>query len=322
MLRELMDTEHPRRDTSTLLPCQLEERQITAGTIVRAMSPAGLYWSETVVFPQSLYVNAGDLIFIACRFDEDHQYDDFYTDFDDPRVEECRVHAALMLPLGYDDGLVLPFPASSFVETRERFDLSDSCDVSKLEALLRNELARASFSSVSCLVPPAPPCAGGPTYEFRQDPAPVELQRRIYDAIDVSDHLTMRGLNAYMRSQMLISRTTFIAEGLYTLFISLDATFSLVTHRLRAAGVSEPNAYDAQAFIEQAFGDKPSGMRYFEEFYEDRIKALHPESRFGVFPYPPLSMSEGYQLSKALREVWRFLILNRPTGRFAASPAG
>jgi hypothetical protein len=266
MLRVLMVTEHPRLDTITLLPSQLEERQITAGTIVRAMSPAGLYWAESIVLPQSLYVNRGDLLFIVCRFGEGHLHDNFYTDFDDPRVEECRVYAALMLPLGYDDGLVLPFPAASFVETRERFDLSNSGDVGELEALLRNELARASFSTGRSLVPPSPPCAGGPAYEFRQEPAPVELQRRIYDAIDVSDHLTMRGLSAYVRSQMLISRTTFIPEGLYTLFISLDATFSLVMRRLRAAGVNEPNAYDAQAFIEQAFGDEPSGIRYFENF--------------------------------------------------------
>lgn len=316
MLRELMAAEPPRRDTSALLPFQVEDRRITAGTMVRAMSPAGFYWSESIILPQARYVNGGDLIFIACRFDEDHQPNDFYTDFDDPRVEECRVYAALMLPLSYDDGLVLPFPATSFVETRKRFDLSESYGVDELGVMLRNELARGSFSSRRALVPPLPPCAGGPCYELRQDPAPLELQRRIYDAIDVSDQLTMRGLSAYVRSQMLIHATTFIPEGLYTLFVSLDATFSLVMRRLRAGGISEPNAYDAQAFIEQAFGDEPSGMRYFEEFYEDRIRALHPESRFGVFPYPPLSISEGYQLSKALREVWRFLILNSPVGRF------
>lgn len=302
---------------STMLPSQLEDRRITAGTIVRAMSPAGLYWSESIVFSRSRYENVGDLIFTAYHFDDDHQHNAFYTDFDDPRVEEIRVHAALMLPLGYDDGLSLPFPTASFVGTRRRFDLSNLCDVGELEVLLREEIARRFSSSGRFLVPPSPPCAGGPAYEFRQDPAPVELQRRIYDAIDVSDHLTMRGLSAYVRSQMLINRTTFIPEGLYTLFISLDATFSLVMRLLRAAGENEPNAYDAQVFIEQAFGDKPSGMRYFEEFYEDRIRALHPESRFGAFPYPPLSMSEGYQLSKALREVWRFLILRGPIASFA-----
>lgn len=191
MLRELMKIEHSRRDTSAPLSFELEGRRITAGTIVRAMSPAGLYWSESILLPHSLCVNGGDLIFIACRFDEDHLHDHYYTEFDDPRVEECRLFAALMLPLGYDDGFVLPFPATSFVETHRCFDLSDSLDVGELEVLLRNELARASLSSGLSLVPPSPPCVGGPTYEVRQVPAPVELQRRIYDAINVRDYLTM-----------------------------------------------------------------------------------------------------------------------------------
>lgn len=305
-----MDSDDAQSDASTLLPFHLEDRRITTGTIVRAMSPVGLYWPESLVLPSALYINAGDLIFTACHFDEDHPPEDFYTDFDDPRVEECRLHAALMLPVGYDNGLMLPFPAACCVEVRKRFDLTNPQRADDLEVLLRDGLDRSALAPWRGLVPPSPPCVGGPAYEFRDDPMPTELQRRIFDAIDVGDRLTMRGLGAYVRSQMLISGTTFRPEGLYALFVSLDATFSLVLRRLRTEGVSQPDAYDAQAFIEKAFGDEPSSMRYFEEFYEDRIKALHPESRFGTFPYPPLSMSEGYQLSKSLREVWRFLILD------------
>jgi hypothetical protein len=48
----------------------------------------------------------------------------------------------MMLSFGYDDGLVLSFPATIFVQTRTRFDLSDLGDVGELEVMLRNELAR------------------------------------------------------------------------------------------------------------------------------------------------------------------------------------
>jgi hypothetical protein len=57
---------------SALLSSQLENWRITAGTIARAMSPAGLYWTESIVLPQARYLNRADLIFIACSFDEDH----------------------------------------------------------------------------------------------------------------------------------------------------------------------------------------------------------------------------------------------------------
>jgi hypothetical protein len=301
----------PRNSESgriTLPASALEDRSITSGTIVRAMSPAGIYWPAPVSFPGASYVNCGDLIFTACHFDEDRQPNDYYTDFDDPRVEEVRLLAALALPLEYDHGLMFPFPSHERIEIAERSDLDDNHAVRNLEVKLRARLAQQSKHQAKGMVPPLPPCVGGAPYELRTDPNPLTLQRRIFDAIDLTDYLTLRGLCAFLRSQMLTSGSTFQAEGLYTLYVSLDATFAVTLRRLKAKGIGDPTAFDAQVFVEEAFGDEPSGMRYFEEFYEDRIKALHPESRFGTFSYPPLSMSEGYQLSKGLRSVWRLLI--------------
>lgn len=285
------------------------------------MSPIGIYWPDSLGLPSAIYVNSGDLIFTACHFDEDHQPADFYTEFDDPRVEECRLYAALMLCIDYDGGLMLPFPGAADIETKELFDLADVSSVVALEATLRESLARPHDRRQG-LHPPLPPCAGGPPYELRNKRAPVALQRQIFEAISVTDHLLMRGLSAYIRSQILISATTFRTEGLYALFVSLDATFSLVLRHLRAAGTEAPDAHDAQAFIEAEFGGDPSGMRYFEEFYEDRIRMLHPESRFGTFPHPPISMSEGYQLSKSLREIWKLLILGSARAAESTSPVG
>lgn len=133
--------EDTHRVAGILLTQQLDEWRITSGIIVRAMSPAGLYWSESLFFPDVVYVNAGDLIFTACRF-EDRQAVDFCTDFDDPRVEETRLCATLMLPAGYNDGLALPFPAPRFVESRALFDLSEQRSVSELEAFLSDYLDR------------------------------------------------------------------------------------------------------------------------------------------------------------------------------------
>ncbi|RZF64318.1 hypothetical protein EWE75_11185 [Sphingomonas populi] len=258
-------------------------------------------------------MNAGDLIFTACHFDDDHQPNDFYTDFDDPRAEEFRLCAALSLPLGYDAGLMLPFPMHASLEFRQQCEW-DNAGILELETELRASLMNIRDAERRVVILPLPECVGGPSYQLRADPVPFDLQRQIYNAIDLKDHLVVRGLGAYLRSQMLINGTTFRAEGLYTLFVSLDATFALTLRHLKASGNNNPTAPDAQAFIEDAFGNEPSGMRYFEEFYEDRIKALHPESRFGTFPYPPLSISEGYQLSRALRDVWRYLLTGSTIG--------
>jgi hypothetical protein len=52
------------------------------------MSPAGVYRSQNFSLPTAVCVNAGDLIFTATHFDEDHQPNEFNTDFYDLLVEE------------------------------------------------------------------------------------------------------------------------------------------------------------------------------------------------------------------------------------------
>lgn len=287
----------------------LERSYITSGTSIAAMSPAGIYWRDALHLKSAAYVNAGDLIFTACHFSDDHLPEEFYTEFEDPRVEQIRLHAALMLSLDFDHGLALPAPTADRMEINEQPDLSDRAVLNEIENLVRHELPKARHSKA--YLPPPPPCTGGPSYDFRSEDSPVELQRQIWAAINLHDYTLMRGVAALLQGETMF-RSTFRTEALYSLFVSLDASFSIVMRQLKASDHSSPSAYDAAEFIEGAFNDPPSGMRYFEEFYNDRVRAFHPESRFGTFPYLPLSVSEGYQLAKALRAVWRFLILGRP----------
>ena len=280
----------------------LERSYITSGTCIAAMSPVGIYWQEGPILRSATYVNAGDLIFTACHFGEDHLPKEFYSEFDDPRIEQIRLHGALMLSLDFDQGLALPAPTANCIQVGQQPDLSDRAVLGPIESLVRRVLGEKASSKAHS--PPPPPCAGGPSYDIRVGNSPVELQQKIWEAIDLRDYTLMRGISALLQGETMF-RSMFRTEALYSLFVSLDASFSLVIRQLKASGHSSPSAYDAQEFIEAAFSDPPSETRYFEEFYDDRIRALHPESRLGTFPYPPISVSEGYQLARALRAVWR-----------------
>lgn len=294
-------------DSSSVL--SPERSYITSGTCIAAMSPLGIYWRKGPILKSATYVNAGDLIFTACHFDEDHLPEKFYSEFDDPSLEQVRLHGALMLSLDFDHGLALPAPTAHRIQLAQQPDLSDQAVLYEIEDLVRHELGKTQPSRAH--LPPPPSCAGGPNYDFRAEDSPIDLQQQIWEAIDLHDYALMRGLASLLQGETMF-RSMFRTEALYSLFVSLDASFSLVMRQLKASGLSSPSAYDAQEFIEAAFNDPPSEMRYFEEFYDDRIRALHPESRFGTFPYLPLSVSEGYQLARALRAVWRFLILGQP----------
>ena len=70
-----------------------------------------------------------------------------------------------------------------------------------------------------------------------------------------------------------------------------------------------PTALDAGALIDaEVFNHRHGPGGYFGDFYEDRIKTMHPSSRFGVFPVPPLGADNYLFLRHALVEVYYWLI--------------
>jgi len=269
-------------------------RIIRAGTIVRAYAPSGYYWREGLSLATAVYANKEGLIFTACHFDEDQHAGEFYTEFDDPMIEEIRLLAALILPIGLDYGMVSPYPLGYAHRIKTRDDLR-SFEILKetiehMRSIFLGERFRPWVDG------PYPPLFGGPNYEFRDAPSPVDLQKRIFDAIDPKDGLLMRGLATLVKSTMLARHAQFFEAAIYTLYISLDASFNLVVRELRTQGIDSPSAHEAGAFIEKAFDEETSGTKYFEEYYEDRIKVMHPESRFGIFPYAPVMHDDFYWL--------------------------
>jgi hypothetical protein len=50
---------------------------------------------------------------------------------------------------------------------------------------------------------------------------------------------------------------------------------------------------------------------YFEDFYDARIKTMHPSSRFGIFPVAPLEADDFLFLRYGLIEVYHWLITKR-----------
>jgi hypothetical protein len=272
----------------------------------RAYAPSGCYWCDDFAPPTGLYANQDDLIFTACQFElRRGGYD---SEFDKLRLEEVCLMAALVLPIGWNEGMIILHPLSATVGFRERIDLTDPKGIYRVSSALRRQFAR--LQKWAGIEEPAPPAFGGDPYEYREQRAPLSLQRRLYDAIDVSDHLLMRGLVELIKAPMFISYPFFGEHAHYSLFIALDASLQLILRKLRRRGITNPSSADAQALMEDTFGDERSGMAYFGEYYEDRIKSFHPQSRFGVFPYAPLMMSDFFGLYYDLREIYRWLILD------------
>lgn len=82
----------------------------------------------------------------------------------------------------------------------------------------------------------------------------------------------------------------------------------MVLRELRKNGLKDPTSSDAMNYIHNAFYDIHRVDKYFEEYYEGRIKSMHPESRFGIFPHAPLMADDFYCLADDLLEVYAFLL--------------
>lgn len=278
-------------------------RSIRSGTIVRPMSPLGTYWARSSLLPDAAYVVRDDLIFTACHFDQDAHEDDYYTEHDEPTPEETCLMASLALAIGVNRGFMAQYPDETAIRLDSRLPLNVASNIADIEEHLRRELvadnSRPRASS------PLPPCQ----YNHFHWRLPVDVHRKIFDNIDDQDHLLIRGLATWLKSSMLYTHPSFGEEANYPLWISLDASLAIISDVLRAAGNANPTAIDAQNFVHDAFGENRSGLKYFEEFYEDRIMTMHPQNRFGTFVFAPIGHDDFYWLHNGLRDVYRFIIL-------------
>ena len=77
----------------------------------------------------------------------------------------------------------------------------------------------------------------------------------------------------------------------------------LPAHRER-----ELRSRDAGRFLDRIFGCEFEAEGYFEDYYEDRIKIVHPASQFGVFPGAALGVDDVWFLRRTLIHLYDFLV--------------
>jgi len=264
------------------------------------MAPIGSYWRESVYTETAAYVVRNNLIFTAVHFEI--RETDYYSEFEEPLPEEIQLLAALALAVGLDRGMLTLYPSYNSVRVAERRDLRDPVEFDRLERMLREALIDDEDIPNS---PPDPPAS----YRYFHWPNPVAIQKEIHRSIDPTDHLLIRGLGTWLKAAMLNLHPMFCEEANYPLWISLDASLNIVLERLAAGGFAQPSAKDAQNFIHEAFDEELSGLRYFEDYYVDRIRTIHPKNRFGITPVAPIKHCDFYCLHNQLREVYRYFQL-------------
>ena len=120
--------------------------------------------------------------------------------------------------------------------------------------------------------------------------------------------------NEIVFAAMLAGHPEFCEEATVATFIALDASHELVLRHLRANGIANPSSTDAGNWLYVTF-DEPmgvhgaAGLKYFEEFYAQRVQTVHPGSRYGDVPFAPVMANDYIHLREALPGVFGYLVL-------------
>jgi hypothetical protein len=131
---------------------------------------------------------------------------------------------------------------------------------------------------------------------------------QIFGALDVNDRLLIRGLGALIQANMLACHFGFFEHACVSLWICMESSMHLILRHLKAIGNPNPTSHDAGTYLDAVFESKYPSSGYFVDFYSDRIRTLHPNSRYGVYPFVPLQADDFYELNESLVATYDFIV--------------
>jgi hypothetical protein len=277
--------------------------------------PKGMYPRGTLHVPNGFF-HADEKIAFSVVLGETWQELDSdvpFSEFDWASPQELRLLASLLFCEKMDGGYIRFYPIVRFgpcLDTEE-LDLRSPETLAGVRALILKHAAqrqdvRNEFSRLGLV--------RGKYELIETDRFAFDRLHEIWTSLTPRNYVLLRGAYALMKSDMLARHYEFSEEAIISLYIALEASFSLVRRRLQKEGNASPSAHDAAAWLHKHF-DAPFGHpapaateKYFGEFYEQRIMTLHPDSRFGDSPYSPTMHDDIYHLRPWLRQLFTYLL--------------
>lgn len=244
-----------------------------------------------------------------------------YSEVDWLEPELIRLLGALMMTEEFTDGIrcrFYPVPRSGRVIDVENFDLMqpESAEVVK-SALIKTPILHGVVGLGEC----RKSVGWQNGFLFERNELAIEEFPVYWQGIKTADHVLLRGIQALIKSDMLATHEEFMEEATLATFIAMEASFQLVRRHLQAIGNPNPSSADAGKWVYETF-DEPMGvwasekMRYFDEFYDQRIQTVHPASRFGDIPYAPVMVDDWIHLRETLPRIFAYLVLGRHSALF------
>jgi len=264
------------------------------------MSPLGTYPCNTIASDDAAFVVNSDLSFSIVRIVEE---DWGFSEVDSLSPLDIPLFGALLL-----SGAGYPYPFGGVeLEAEERNLLDADCIAECRHHLLVHINAQNNHAPRAAVVH-APPINGGrpyETYDFGDVRGKViACAARLQSA----DAVLLRGVAALLKAQMAWTHGEFADAACIYLWIALDAAHSLTLRKLRESGIQNPTSKDASAHLNSVIGFETPWEKFFEEDYENRIRAIHPDNRFGAEVRPQFLADDFYELRHLLIPYFGYLV--------------
>jgi hypothetical protein len=152
-----------------------------------------------------------------------------------------------------------------------------------------------------------PPTLGGIQYELGNNVDIGPRTNRLFEHLETAGPILIRGVGSLLKANMAWQHAEFWDAACIFLWIALDGAHSLTLQKLREAGNPNPTSQDASDYFDKIAGWATPWDKFFEEDYENRIRMIHPDNRFGAEARPHLLADDFLELNEMLVPYYRFL---------------
>lgn len=230
--------------------------------------------------------------------------------------EEVRLYGSLIVGAHPEHGKVFIYPMRwPFYIGDEGQDLSSPTILEEIRISLKRKVAdRYAAGRDASTWEELPPFLKNRPYQTNSNvKLTPQYQAYLRESIDPHCDLMIRGLSHMVKCGMLKSLgRAFVDTACLEIYVALEATLEIILDRLRKNGNPNPSNRDASDYLLTAFNEAYRLDRYYGAFYDDRIKAVHPKSRFGIARFTPLCVDDLYMLYNDLLRNFEFLITDVP----------
>lgn len=273
---------------------------VPQGFHVTLMSPLGSYPTSSIILDNAAYVMSPEICFSIVRVEEE---DWGFSEVDMLSPLEIPLLGSVLLA-----GPGYPYPMYGLTLATEGLPpLTAEC-ISEcrdhLLDMLRNHAT--DFRPIDLIH--RPPAVGGIKYDSDEYGDCTGAVRECMTRLEAAGPVLLRGVASLIKAHMAWKHAEFWDAACIHLWIALDAAFSLTLQKLRDSGVSNPTSADAADYFDEVTGEETVWEKFFEDDYENRIRVIHPDNRFGAEARPQLLADDFLELNDVLIPYFRFLV--------------